>query len=221
MAAGIDTIEVLNNLQFEHLDTADIYTVNAAGQAGESVATFPFAVDPTVLAVRVVFNNGFGATGSTVHGRVRATKVTGLNAAGIAKTQNIQALEWTAMVLGTAAVMGIFTSAEIDTSAALQTTLHIDLAVTGTTAHLGTEIIVQGRKEATVNEWTVLGRWQALAVTAFKSDVLSTAAAGQKVIPVNNPTAGNLNKIGKHLFILDSTVQNSEIVFITQCGADA
>jgi hypothetical protein len=58
-------------------------------------------------------------------------------------------------------------------------------------------------------------------LTAFKTDVLSTAAAGQKVIPVNNPTAGNLNKICKNLFILDATISNCEIVFETACGADA
>ena len=30
--ADIDTIVVLDNLQFEHLNTADVYSINADGQ---------------------------------------------------------------------------------------------------------------------------------------------------------------------------------------------
>jgi hypothetical protein len=58
-------------------------------------------------------------------------------------------------------------------------------------------------------------------LTAFKTDVLSTAAAAQKVIAINNPTAGNLNHICKNLFILDATIAHCEIVWETACGADA
>jgi hypothetical protein len=87
---------------------------------------------------------------------------------------------------------------------------------------LGTEVIVQIRAEATVDEWTEWRRFVlASTLTAFKTDVLSQAASGQKVIPVNNPTAGNLNHICKSIFILDATIANSEIVFQTACGADA
>jgi hypothetical protein len=214
--AAIDTIEVLSNLQFEHLNTADIYTVHADAQVGESVITVPFVVDPTLSGVKVIINNNYGATGSTVAARVRATCVTALDADGITKSQNTQLLEWTSIALA-----NWQESSEIALSAILQCTLHIDVALIGTTAHLGTEIIIEGRKEATVNEWTVIGRFAVLNVTAFKTDVLSTAAAGQKVIPVNNPTAGNLNHICKFIFILDATIANSEICFQTACGADA
>lgn len=214
--AAIDTIEVMDNLQFEHLNTADIYTVHADAQVGESVVSIPFSVDPTLSGVKVIINNNYGATGSTIAARVRATKVTALDADGIEKAQTDQLLEWTSVALA-----NFVQSTELDLSAILQCTLHIDVAVIGTTAHLGTEVIILGRKEATVNEWTVIGRWAVLNITAFKTDVLSTAAAGQKVIPVNNPTAGNLNHICKFLFILDATIANSEIVFQTACGADA
>jgi hypothetical protein len=214
--AAIDTIEVLDNLQFEHLNTADIYTVHADAQVGESVISQPFVVDPTVSGVRVLFNNNYGATGSTVMVRARATLVTALDADGITKTQDTQLLEWTSLALANFQL-----SSELDCSGILQTTLHLDVAVVGTTAHLGTEIIIQGRKEATVNEWSILGRWAVLNITAFKTDVLSTANAGQKVIAVNNPTAGNLNHIGKFIFIFDATPANSEICFQSACGADA
>jgi hypothetical protein len=112
-------------------------------------------------------------------------------------------------------------SSEINLTNVYEAMLHIDVAITGTTAHLGTEIIVQVRKEASVDEWTQWARFIVLSgLTAFKTDLSDTAASGQKVIPIANPTAGNLNHIMKHLFILDATVANCEIVFQTACGAD-
>jgi hypothetical protein len=214
--AAIDTIEVLDNLQFQHLDTADIYTVHADGMAGESVKTHAITLPAMdILAARVIINNNYGATGSQVHARVRLTGATSIN--GLVKSQSVQPLEWTAVALGAAVE-----SADIDLTDFYSALLHVDIAITGTTAHLGTEIIVQIRKEATVDEWTEWARLVSCSgLTAFKTDVLSTANAGQKVIPVNNPTAGNLNHIMKNIFILDATVANSEICFQTACGADA
>lgn len=212
---SIDTIEILDNLQFEHLDTADIYTVHADGIAGESVKSQAVLLPIDVSGARVIVNNNYGATGSTICARLRVTKATGIST--LTKVQNIQPLEWTSVALA-----AVVESAEIDLSDAFAATLHIDVAIVGTTAHLGTEIIVQIRKEATVDEWTEWARFSMCAgLTAFKTDVLSTAAAGQKVIPVNNPTAGNLNHIMKNIFILDATIANSEICFQTACGADA
>jgi len=213
--AAIDTIETLDNLQFTHENTADIYTVHADGQAGESVKTLAIVLPMDISGARVIINNNYGATGSQVHARVRVTEVTAI--AGITKTQNTQPLEWTAVALGAAVE-----SAEIDLSATFAATLHIDVAITGIIAHLGTEIIVQIRKEATVDEWTEWCRPVVLSsLTAFKTDVRSTAAANQNVIPVNNPTAGNLNHIWKSIFILDAIVANCEICMQSACGADA
>lgn len=215
--AAIDTIEVLDNLQFEHLDTADIYTVHADGQAGECVVSVPIMLPMNVLAARVIINNNFGATGSTVVARVRCTEVTGITTTTVTKVQNVQPMEWTSIALAAWAE-----SSEIDLTNVFEAMVHVDVAIVGTTAHLGTEIRVQVRKEATTEEWTDWSRIAVLSgLTAFKTDVLSTAAAGQKVIAVNNPTAGNLNHICKRIFILDATVANSEIVYQTACGADA
>jgi len=215
--AAVDTIEVLDNLQFEHLNTADIYTIDADGQAGESVTTIPVMLPMNVSAARVLISNN-GATGSQVHARVKATKVTGITISTVTKTQNTEPLAWTAIALNAAVVE----STEIDLADVMEAMLHVDVAITGTTAHLGTEVIVEVRKEATVDEWTVWARFFVLSgLTAFKTDLLDTAAAAQKVIPVANPTAGNLNHINKRLFILDATVANSEIVWQTACGADA
>lgn len=215
--ADIDTIEVLDNLQFEHLNTADIYTIDAAGEAGESVVTVPIMLPMNASAARVLISNN-GATGSQVHARVRCTKVTGITSVTVTKTQNTEPMAWTAIALNAAVVE----STEIDLTNVIEAMLHIDLAITGTTAHLGTEIIVEVRKEATVDEWTVWNRCTRLSgKTAFKTDVADTAAAAQKVIDIANPTAGNLNHINKRLFILDATVANCEIVWQTACGADA
>jgi len=215
--ASADTIEVLDNLQFEHLNTADIYTVHADAEAGESVKTIPVILPMNASAARVLISNN-GATGSQVHARVRGTAVTGITTTTVTKVQNVQLLEWTAIALNAA----IVESSEWDLTNVYEPMLHIDVAISGTTAHLGTDIMVEVRKEATVDEWTVWTRCSVLSgLTAFKTDVADTAAAGQKVIAIANPTAGNLNHINKRLFILDATVANCEIVYETACGADA
>lgn len=214
--AAIDTIEVLDNLQFEHLNTADIYSVNATGMAGEAVKTHPITLPLDASGARVLINNNYGATGSTIIARVNLTDESGTTAAP-SKNQNVKPLEWTSIALGAYAE-----SAEIVLTSARAATVHVDIAIVGTTAHLGTEILVQIRKEATVDEWTEWARLVSCAgLTAFKTDVASTAAAGQKVIAIANPTAGNLNKVCKNIFILDATIANCEIAWQTACGADA
>jgi hypothetical protein len=214
--AAIDTIEVLDNLQFTHADTADIYSVDAAGEAGEAVVTIPIALPMEASAARVIINNAYGATGSTVHARVRCTDVTGITATTVTKTQNTQPLEWTSVALG-----AMQESAEIDLTNIMGPLLHIDLALTGTTAHLGTEVRVQIRKEATVEEWTDWCRVVRLSgKTAIKNDIASEAASGQKVIATANPVAGNLDHVARNIFILDATVAQCEIVYQTAFGAD-
>ena len=216
--AAVDTIEVLDNLDFEHLNTADIYSVHADGELGEAVVCKPIYVPClSLLGARVLINNN-GATGSTVIARVRETKTSGITTTTVTKTQNTQSMEWNSIALNAAIVAGT----EITLTNIYELLIHVDVALVGTTAHLGTEIIVEVRKEATVSEWTVYQRLSVLSgKTAFKMDVADTAAAAQKVIDVLNPTAGNLNHINKRLFILDATPANSEIVWQTACGADA
>jgi len=216
---AIDTIEVLDNLQFEHLNTADIYTVHADGELGESVVTIPVELPMDATAARVLINNNYGATGSQIHARVRVIDVSGITTTTVTKGQDTQPLEWTAIALGAALVE----SAEINLTNLYKATILIDIAITGTTAHLGTEIIVEIRKEAAVEEWTIWpNRFTVLSgKTAFKTDLSDTAAAAQKVIPIANPVAGNLNHINKRLFILDATVANCEIVWQNAFGLDA
>ena len=149
--AAIDTIEVLDNLQFEHLNTADIYSVHADAQVGEAVTTIPIWI-PAIdhVGARVLISNN-GVTGSAVHARVRATMTSGITTTTVTKTQNTEPLAWTAIALNAVVVE----SAEIVLTNIYECMLHVDVAITGTTAHLGTEIIVELRKEVTTEEWTV------------------------------------------------------------------
>jgi len=215
--ADVDTIVVLDNLQFEHLNTANIFTINADGEAGEAVVTKIIMLPMNASAARVLVSNN-GATGSAVYVRVKGTAVTGITTTTVTKTQNTELLAWQSLVLNAV----ILESTEFSLANVYDAMVHVDVAIAGTTAHLGTEIIVEVRKEATVDEWTV---WQRLSVlsgkTAFSTDVASTAAAAQKVIAIANPTAGNLDHINKRLFIEDATAANCEIVWQTECGADA
>lgn len=215
--AAIDTIEVLDNLQFAHENTADIYSVHADGFAGEAVESVAIPIDcEKISGLRVIVNNNYGATGSTVVTKVRMTGLTGLVA--LSKYQNIEMLDWTSFALG--AVPAI--PSEANLSIVRSGMLHLFCAITGTVAHLGTEFIVQVRNEVTVNEWTKLFSFiMCSGKTAFKLDVKSTAAVGQNVIPVDNPVVGNLNHVMKNIFILDATIANSEICFQTASGADS
>jgi hypothetical protein len=215
--AAIDTIEVLDNLQFTHENTADLYSINAAGSAGEAVETVAIPIDAEkVFGLRVIVNNNYGATGSTIMAKIRMTGLTGLTA--LSKYQNIELLDWTSIALGAAAAIPV----EADLSLVRSAMLHLQCAIVGTTAHLGTEFLVSVRNEATVNEWTKLFSFVMCAgKTAFKLDVKSQAASGQKVIAVDNPVAGHLNYINKKIFILDATIANCEICYQTAVGADS
>lgn len=216
MTVAIDTIVVLDNLQYTHENTADIYAVHADGVAGEAVKTIPIALPHDVWGARVIINNNYGATGSTVCASVRLTALTAENP--ICKAPSVEAMPWTQVALGACVA-----SAEMVLTSALSALVHIAIALIGTTAHLGTEIIVQIRGKEVVDKWTDWTRITALSsVTAFKADVKSTALAAQKVIPVDNPTAGNLNHVCKNIFILDTVdVTKSEICFQVAWGADS
>ena len=211
-----DTISVLDNLQFEHLNTATVNHVHADGFAGEAVESVAIPIDAEkITGLRVIVNNNYGATGSTIIAKVRMTGLTGLTA--LSKYQNIELLDWTSIALAAAATA----SSEADLSTVRSGMLHLFCALNGTTAHLGTEFIVQVRNEVTVNEWTKLFSFVMCAgKTAILTAVASTAAAGQKVIAVTNPTTANLNHINKNVFLMDATIANCEIAFLTVNGGD-
>ncbi len=213
--AAADTIVVLDGIQFTKPDTADVWTVDGEGSAYQAVVTYAVMIPDTASGARVIFNNNYDLGASQVHVRVKVTKVTGIST--LAKTENTQALEWTVI-----AAQGFLETGAIDLSAAYSALLHIDCAISSTTAHTGTEIIVQVRSEAALDEWTTLTSFTGPTGTATKSDFTAEEAAGQTILSITNPTAGNLNHLGKFIFLQDTvTVAQCEIAYITDCGADA
>lgn len=211
-----DTITIHDPLQFAKTANSDVWTVDGEGPSYEAVKTYAVVVPQDISAVRVLINNNYDTAASRVHVRVKVTKVTALNAAGITKTQNTQVLEWTAI-----AAQGILDSGVIDLSAVLAATLHIDCAITSTAAHDGTEIIIQGRKEAALAEWTDLTRFVGPSGTATKSDCSGVTAAGETVVGVTNPATGNLNHVGKFIFFEDTdTIAQCEIAYLTAQSGD-
>jgi len=222
---AIDTIEVLDNLQFEQLVATEIWAIDGEGSAFDAVKSYAVAIPEAASAARVIFNNWYDTAACQVTVRVKCTKVTARSSTGVpTKTENTQVCEWTSIapaVLITGGGVGFLDSGTVDLSAASDAVLHIDCALTSAVAHTGTEIIVQIRSEdATPDEWTTLCSFVGPTGTPFHMHPSGTAAAGQKTILVANPTAGNLNHIGKFIFLLNATVANSEICYQTQCGAD-
>lgn len=219
--ADADTIVVLDGLQFQKETTADIYTQDHA--TNEAVKTFQIYVPKAYMAARVIINGAYDPDGGRMHARVKATMRT--------KGDEIvhkQVLEWTAVT-----PPAVQDSGTLRCDHAEHTILHIDIAQSSTTANTtGVELIVQGCKETSVDtsgnvtildEWTDITRFVTLALgAATKSDFAAQEAAGQTTLSVTDPTTGNLDHVGKHIFIEDPvTIAQCEIAFITECGADA
>ena len=216
--AAVDTILVLDGLQFEQVNTADIYTQDHA--TNEAVKTFQIHIPLSYKAARVIFNGAFDPDGGRMHGRVKATLTTGMTTTGITKTAATEVIAWT--IITPPAVVD---SGTLDCSTSRSTILHIDIAQSSVTANTtGIEIIVQGRKEDSLDEWTDITRFNALAyaAVAVKSDVNATEPVAETTIAVTNPTAGGLDNLGKFAFLEDTaTPAESEIIFVVECGADA
>ena len=212
--AAADTIVVLDGIQHQKETTSDIYTQDHA--TNSSVATFAVAIPLSAKAVRVIYNGAYDPNGGRYHYRTKLTIVTSITTP--TKTANQQD-EWLAITPPAVAESSAF-----DVSASWSSTIHIDIAQSSVTANTtGIEIIVQIRKEDSLDEWTDLTRFNALALgVATKSDFAAQEAAGQTILSVTDPTTGKLHHLGKFVFLEDTvTIANCEIAFVTECGADA
>lgn len=216
--AAVDTILVLDGIQFQQENTSDIYTQDHA--TNEAVKTFPIHIPLSAKAARVIFNGAYDPDGGRMHGRVKATMTTGMDTTTTTKTANTEVMGW-----ATITPPAVIDSGALDCSNSRDTTLHIDIAQSSVTANTtGIEIIVQIRKEDSLDEWTDLVRFNALSYSAVavKSDFAAQEAAGQTTLDVTNPTTGKLNNLGKFVFIEDTAaVAQCEIAFVVECGADA
>jgi hypothetical protein len=211
-----DTITLLDGLQFTKPTTADVWTVDAANSS--PVFSQSIEVPVEVMAARVVFNGAYDPDGGRYHCRVRAATVTAISAT--AKTiAYAQALEWT-----TCTPPAVLESAEIDLSGALMPSrIFIDCCMSSTTANTtGIEILIQVRKEATVDEWTTfMSCIGPSGMTAVKSDVGGETAAAETVLNVTNPATGGLDHLGKLIFLEDTvTIAQCEIAFLVAQSGD-
>lgn len=213
--AAADTIVVLDGIQFQKETTSDVYTQDHA--TNSSVFTRGIYVPLAYKAVRVVYNGAYDPDGGRVHYRTRLLRTTSITTP--TKTAN-QGDEWLTLTPPAVAESSAF-----DVSASWDSIIAIDVCQSSTTANTtGIEIRVEGRKEDALDEWTdIVGPFVVLALgAATKSDFAAQEAAGQTTLSVTNPTTGNLDHIGKYIFLEDTaTIAQCEIAFITECGADA
>jgi hypothetical protein len=208
-----DTITILDALQFTKTSTSDVWTIDGEGSAYEAVKTYAVEA-PVGKKCRVIFNNNYDTGASRVHVRVKlVTKIK--TAAGVTETET-QILEWTAV-----AAQAIQESGDINVSGVDEAVIYIDVAISSTTAHTGTEIICQTGPEAGKDEWYTFSSFVGPIGTATKSDCSGETVAGQTVVGVTNPTTGNLNHVGKFIFLEDTdTIAQCEIAYLVSTTGD-
>ena len=212
--ADADTIVILNGLDHEQdITTSLIWDIDSAVEA---VITRPVHIPVSASQANVIFNNNYDPDGSTVFVMARLTKVTDIT--GVTKTENTEVLAWQEIAQG-----GFLETGSIDVSGSQASTLHIYIALSSTDAHDGTEVRTFIGSEVGVDgSWTELpgGHFIGPAGTAFSTAFAATEPAGETVIAIANPTAGNLDNVGKLKFIENTVAADCEIVYQTECGAD-
>ncbi len=118
---------------------------------------------------------------------------------------------------------GIREGANTDVSDAYSSTLHIDCALSTTTAHTGTEIIVQvGTDTGDANDnWSDLSRFVGVTGTAVLLAFDATEPIGETTIAVTNPVTANMDNDKKFKFVENTTAADCEIVYQTANSGDA
>lgn len=211
--AEADTIDVLYGIQHQKETTSDIYTQDHA--TNSSVFMRNFYIPLGYKAVKVIYNGAYDPNGGRYHYRTKLTRVTSITTP--TKTANQQD-EWLAIT-----PPAVAESTAFDISASWDSMIHIDLCQSSATANTtGIEIIILGRKEDSLQEWSEITRQNVLALgAATKSDFKAQEAAAQTELGVVAPTTGALDNIGKFIFLEDTVaIEKSEIAFIVECGAD-
>ena len=221
--AAADTILVLDGLRNAQTTDSDVWTIDGEGESFEAVKTYNVVLPPSVSSARVIFNGNYDPDGARHHVRCQVTKVTSMAAGVPTKTEDTVALNWATIDPDDAdGPDRMKETGAIDVSAAIVATLHIDVAISEAEATTGLEVVVQTRSCAGVDEWSTLTRFVGPIGTPTKSDFADAEAAGQTTLSITNPTAGNLNHVGKFIFIEHTTdITKCEIAFILECGADS
>jgi len=213
--AAVDTILILDGIMHQKETTSDIYTQDHA--TNSSVYSNQFHIPLVYKAARVIYNGAYDPDGGRVHYRTKLLRTTSITTP--TKTAN-QEDAWLALTPPAVAESSAF-----DTSASWDSIIAVDVCQSSVTANTtGIEVIVQGRKEDSVDEWVTITKVNVLAyaAVAVKSDFAAQEAAAQTTLSVTDPTTGKLTHLGKFVFLEDTvTINNSEIAFVVECGADA
>lgn len=209
-----DTVTILNGLDHEQdITTSILYDIDHA--VTECVGMYEIAIPVSLSQVNIVFNNTYDPDGSTVFVMARLTKVTDIT--GVTKTENTEVLAWQEI-----AQNAVLESGSIDVSASQDSTLHIFIALSSTTAHTGTEIIVQGGSEAGVDgSWTTISRFIGPVGTAVLTAFAATEPVGETTIAIDNPVANNMDNDGKFKFVENTVAADCEIVYQVSNSGDA
>jgi hypothetical protein len=148
--------------------------------------------------------------------------VPALSQAALSKKETTEALAWTELAAASGTT-GIKETGSIDVSLSYATTLHIDVCLSSTTAHEGTEVIVQVSSEAGVDgSWSTLTTLHSTPATAVDADFGAGEAAGQTTLTITNPETENVDNSGKFIFIENTgTPTESEIQYVIASGNDA
>ena len=208
-----DTITVLDGLtNAQTAADSDFYTIDTANVS--AVGQYVVAIPQSANRVRVVYNNTYDTDGSTVYVRCRRSNVTAVSTLTKTVTE-VDAFQEIAQNT-------VLEGATVDVSGLYDVTLYIDCCLSSTTAHTGTEIVVQTSSNTTGdNMWENLTAFCGPTGTAIKVDLGGDEAAGQTVLTVTNPVTSNLDLLGKFLFLEHTgTSANSEIVYETAQSGD-
>ena len=209
-----DTITVLDGIQHQKETTSDVYTLNGEGAVYEAVKTYAVTISAPSSGARVIFNGNYDSDGGRCHVRVKVTKITDVSTP--TKTENTQALEWSAVT-----PPAMLETGAIDVSDCQEAILHIDIALSSTNASTGLEAVVQVRSEASLDEWTTISRFVGPIGTASKSDFAAQEAVGQTVLSVTDPATGNLDHVGKFIFLEDTAaIAQCEIAWLVSQSGD-
>jgi hypothetical protein len=206
-----DTITILNGLDHEQdITTSIIYDIDHA--TTECVSMQPVSI-PRGKSANIIFNNTYDADGSTVFVMVRMVRMTSISTPTYTESSVIA---WQEI-----AQNAVLETGSIDASASWDTTLHIFCALSSTTAHTGTEIIVQaGNEDGTDGSWSNVTRYIACVGTAVAVAFAATEPAGETTIAITNPVTNNMDNDGKFKFVENTVAADSEIVYQTANSGD-
>lgn len=206
-----DTITILNGLDHEQDQTTSIiYDIDHA--TTECCAMYPVTI-PRGKSANIIFNNTYDADGSTVFVMVRMVRMTSQTTPTYTESE---VLAWQEI-----AQNAVLETGSIDCSASWDTVLHIYIALSSTTAHTGTEIIVQaGSEDGTDGSWSNVSRFIGPVGTAVSCAFAATEPAGETTIAIDNPVTNNMDNDGKFKFVENTVAADSEIVYQTANSGD-